>query len=1134
MNISVQRLPRSFHWLNATQFLGALNDNLFKLFVIFTLIATLGQDAENRVQSFAGMLFAIPFLVLLSTAGVLADRVSKRSVIVAVKITELAIMLIGVAVFATGSTWLPFAVLVLMAGQSAIFGPSKYGIIPELVGKERLSKANGHLEAYTYLAIIIGTTLAPALGQLTNRNYAIAAGVSVALSVAGLLCALRIEPTSPAGGTARYSIFFFRDIYRTLRSVAGDGYLLLAVLASAYFLMVAAFFQLNLIPYGSQMLGWEPESSTYLFLLTACGIGLGALTAGRLSGRNIEFGLVPLGALGLAASTMLFAVVPAEVVQIGLLLFVAGFSAGIFIIPLKAFIQFRSPESELGEILAAAAFLSWVGALVGSALLYVFGEVLGLSAREGYLIVGAMTFAMTIGSFIVLPDFLLRFLVMLITRIFYRVRVMGGENLPVDGPALLIPNHVSWMDAILLVSAQPRRVRFLMSREMYRKMGVWRLFLKLAGVIPVSGRDSREKIDASLAEARRQLDLGFMVCIFPEGGVTPSGMTRPFKSGFSRIVRDSDYPVIPVYLGGLWGSIFSRYYGPILSTLPSRVPYPVTIIFGAPMPPESSPFDARMRVQELSCDYFEDKKRNRRPLPEMFARRARRWWMRPALKDSTGMHLRYGELLIASLALAGTLRIRLNGCEKVGILLPSTVGAVVANLAVSMRGKIAVNLNFTASPHALQFAIDQSEITTILSAQKFLDQIDPLDVECEFLDLEEIVRGIGWGDRLRAVMRAILLPARWLVKSGSFHPDAPATVLYSSGSTGSPKGVMLSHHNICSNVEVANQLLRLDRSDTMSGILPLFHSFGYTCTMWLPLLSGSAVSYHPNPLDGAGIARMVRENGCTILVTTPTFLGTYQRRAKAEDFATLRYCLVGAEKLSGVLADSFEAKFGIRPLEGYGATELSPLACINVPDVERYGRTIVGTKFGSIGQPVPGVAVQIRSADRDEPVPQGEEGVMWIRGPNVMLGYLGDAEKTREVIQDGWYNTSDVARIDADGFIFITDRLARFSKIGGEMVPHGAIEELLQGSFDPSERVLAVTAVPDEKRGERLVVLYTPSAGGADRLRGILRESDLPNLWCPAPNAFHEVDELPQLATGKLDLGALRKMALQRESTAGP
>ena len=1120
-----QRMPRSFLWLNATQFLGALNDNLFKFFLIFLLIGMRGVGSESLVNATAAKVFVVPFLLFIAAAGVLGDRLSKRNIIIATKILELGVMTCGAVAFSFGNALLLYGILFLMATQSAFFGPSKYGVVPELVGRDRLSRANGFLQAFTYLAIIIGTVLAPAMGQLFDGDYGRAAWFCVAVAVAGVVCSLRIERTPPAGSTARVSPLFVRDIWRTLRFVATDGYLMLAVVASSYFFMIAVFMQINIIPYGRQVLDWSPEQSTYLFLLAALGIGLGAVTAGRFSGRSIEFGLVPIGAGGLTLATVgLWAVGP-EPVRIGACIALAGFSAGVFVVPLHAFIQFRSPRKRLAEILAASAFLSWVGALLAGESLKQFSTTLGLEAREGYLVIGLMTLAMTIVSFLVLPDFLLRFVVLVLTRTVYRIRVLGGTRVPADGPALLVANHQAWIDPLLLMATQQRRVKFLMAREIYRSLGAMRPLLDLAGVIPVSGHDAREQIHASLAKAREKLDQGYLVCVFAEGAVTRSGMMRQFRSGFARILEGTDYPLIPVYIGGAWGSIFSYYHGKLWARFPEKVPYPVTIVFGEPMPPDSEPAAVRQRVQELSVLYFEDKRRDRRPLPELFARRARRQWRRPALGDSTGRTLRYGAALTGAVALADVLRPRLQCADKVGILLPASVAGALANLAVSMMGKVPVNLNFTASPTAFGYAVTQCGIRQVVTARPFLERLEGLPLPGEVLYVEDLLGGLTRRAKARAWAMARFAPVRRLTDSAAFEADALATVLFSSGSTGVPKGVMLSHHNIISNIEAADELLRVTGDDRICGVLPFFHAFGYTCTLWLPLVRGCAASYHPNPLDAARIADLVREHRCTLLIATPTFLLSYIRRAHPDDFRSVRHCLVGAEKLKERVAGMFKEKFGVLPLEGYGATELSPLAAANVPDVEIDRVRQIGNKPGSVGHPVPGVVMRVVDPDTREPVGAGETGLLLVKGPNVMLGYLGNEEATREAIQDGWYNTGDVATMDQDGFVTLTDRLARFSKIGGEMVPHVAVEDALLQGLNAADRVVAVTALPDEKKGERLFVLYTESAGDPERLRAILDDGELPNLWKPAANAYLQVDDIPLLGTGKLDLEALRRLA---------
>jgi acyl-[acyl-carrier-protein]-phospholipid O-acyltransferase/long-chain-fatty-acid--[acyl-carrier-protein] ligase len=374
-------------------------------------------------------------------------------------------------------------------------------------------------------------------------------------------------------------------------------------------------------------------------------------------------------------------------------------------------------------------------------------------------------------------------------------------------------------------------------------------------------------------------------------------------------------------------------------------------------------------------------------------------------------------------------------------------------------------------------------------------------------------------------LKARLLPARLLCAREGFTADSVATVIFSSGSTGEPKGVMLSHHNIMSNIEALRMVFRVNCSDNVCSALPFFHSLGFTGTLWFPLVSGFSAAYHPNPMDGEKIAQMVREHKSTILLATPTFLLAYLRRAKREDFASLRLVITGAEKLKAKVADSFEERFGIRPMEGYGATELAPVITLSLPDVEVGGVRQYGSKEGSVGHPVPGVVIKVVDPDSGVELKAGEAGLMLVKGPNVMLGYLGRPDKTAEAIKDGWYVTGDIGVLDEDGFIRITDRLSRFSKIGGEMVPHGVVEDELHNRLGQTG-VVAVTAVPDEKKGERLVVIYSREAADIETLQRHMAESSLPNLWKPGRDCYVDVESLPILGTGKLDLKGIKEMAL--------
>jgi acyl-[acyl-carrier-protein]-phospholipid O-acyltransferase/long-chain-fatty-acid--[acyl-carrier-protein] ligase len=447
------------------------------------------------------------------------------------------------------------------------------------------------------------------------------------------------------------------------------------------------------------------------------------------------------------------------------------------------------------------------------------------------------------------------------------------------------------------------------------------------------------------------------------------------------------------------------------------------------------------------------------------------------------------------------------------------------NLALTLRGAVAVNLNYTASADAIRSAVAQCGIATVVTSRAFREKLPGLPELPGTVYVEDLLASISTYDKRRAFLRARFQPLRSLARPRDFHADRLATVIFSSGSTGEPKGVMLSHHNILSNLEALRMVFRVTRRDNICSALPFFHSLGFTGTLWLPLLSGFAAVYHTNPLDGETIARTVREHRSTLLIATPTFLMAYLRRAKQEDFTSLRLVITGAEKLKAKLADSFQERFGIRPLEGYGATELSPVISLSLPDVEIDGVRQPGSRDGSVGLPVPGVVVRVVDPESGALLAEGETGLILVKGPNVMLGYLGRPDRTVEAIRDGWYVTGDLGRLDESGFLHITDRMSRFSKIGGEMVPHGAVEDEIHARIG-KQQVVAVTAVPDERKGERLMVIYTPEAGDADTLHRLLAESTLPNLWRPGRDCYVPVESLPVLGTGKLDLRGVKEIAL--------
>lgn len=1124
-NVTKGNLSRSFYFLNATQFFGALNDNILKLLMVFFIIGLKGPAEAGATAAKAGAVFVLPFLLFSSFAGILADRISKQRIIVYAKIMELLVTILGACFFFAESEMGLYAVLFLMGTHSALFAPSKFGIIPEIVEREQLSFVNGLIESCSYLAIILGTATASLLSQLTKADYAASSFLCIGVALAGLVTGTRIEKTTPAGSKSSFSIFFIRDIWKNLRDVSQDRELMLALLGSAYFMIIAAFTQINLIPYGMQVLNLTQEKSGYLFLMAALGIGAGSFLSGKFSGRSVEFGIVPLGALGLTVSTVMLHLGPSSLSMVIQSIFILGFSAGVFIVPLQAFIQMRSPKERLGEILAASMFLNWSGVLVASGLAYLLSVHLKFSAGQGFAVLGFLTMALTLITLKILPDFLVRFLALLLTRFCYKIKVIGGGNIPLTGPALLLSNHVTWVDALLLSATQQRRLRFIMEREIYNNR-ILNPLLRLMKVIPVSSQDSKKQLIAFMKDSREALDQGYMVCLFAEGAVTRNGMLREFRPGFERIVKGTDYPIIPVYIGGAWGSIFSYAHGKLLSKLPLRFPYPITVIFGKPMPSTSSRFEMKQAVSELATEYFESLKPDRRSLGEIFIRTARKNWSRHAVSDTTGKSLTYGYTLAGAIALSGEIEKIVQEDDKIGILLPPSVGGVLANLAVVLLGKATVNLNYTASSDGFRSSISQCHLRCIVTSRAFVEKLDTLPVPEGTVYIEDLLAAISPAARKKSWIKARFMPCSLFVQGKDFKADNLATIIFSSGSTGEPKGVMLSHHNILSNIEALRMVFRVTQEDNICAALPFFHSLGFTGTIWFPLLSGFSAAYHTNPMEGSKIADVVREHSSTLLIATPTFLLAYIRRAKPEDFASLRLVMAGAEKLKIRIADAFEERFGTRPFEGYGATELSPVITLSLPDVEIDGVSQRGSIEGSVGHPIPGVSVKVVDPDTGDPLSPGDQGLILVKGPNVMLGYLDRPEQTAVSVNDGWYNTGDIGRLDEEGFLTITDRLSRFSKIGGEMVPHITIEEELHTRLNLPGQALAVTSIPDEKKGEKLVVLYTKGSGDPETFHSALMGSSLPNLWKPDRNHYLEVDALPGLGTGKLDIRGLRNIAL--------
>jgi acyl-[acyl-carrier-protein]-phospholipid O-acyltransferase/long-chain-fatty-acid--[acyl-carrier-protein] ligase len=726
----------------------------------------------------------------------------------------------------------------------------------------------------------------------------------------------------------------------------------------------------------------------------------------------------------------------------------------------------------------------------------------------------------------------LHFLFRPLVKTFYRVRALGLEHLP-DGGCLLLPNHITWVDAVVLQLACPRPIRYIIDQEFYHKP-LLKPLLRIAGCIPIDSRKARSAIRV----ATEQIAAGEIVCLFPEGQLTRSGTLLRLRRGYELIAQHANAPVIPVWLDRLWGSIFSFQGGKFFAKWPKEIPYRISVAFGKPLEPAAADIaTVREELLKLGELCYSRRPALDRHLAEACVSGLKRRRLSTAVIDGVDhSELSRAKLLGAGIALSRWLRKEFSD-PRIAIVLPASKGSMVANLAVTLAGKVPVDLNFTMGRAANEFCIRRAELGVTITATAFMERVKDFPWPERVLKLDELMPRLK-SQILFWWLMSIFCPTHLLLrilripKTGG---HAEASLLFTSGSTGDPKGAVLSHRNIVGNVSQFREMLDARKDDAILASLPFFHSFGATVTLWYPLIEGVRIVTYPTPLEVAKNAGLIEKYKLTLLLATPTFLRGYLRKVEPNQLRSLRLVITGAEKLPIDLAKTFEERFHQPVFEGYGLTETSPVISVNLPDPKP---TMAGQQVqpshrpGSVGKMAPGIAAEIRDPENDQKLSLHETGMIWFRGVNIFEGYLKDQKRTAEVLHDGWLKTGDIGRFDEDGFLYIEGRLSRFSKIGGEMVPHEAIEQKIIELLDfagRDERVVAIMGVQDETKGEALILLAAVDVD-LPQLRDKLRDAGVPNLWIP--KKICRLDAIPVLASGKLDLRKCQETAAQEKVEA--
>ncbi len=1122
---------RRFLPLFLTQALGALNDNLFKnalvVLVIFRLAGEAGLNGNVFVSLAAG-LFILPFFLFSATAGQLADKVEKTLLIRTIKAAEIAIMGLGAAAFWLGDIYLLVFVLFLMGTHSAFFGPIKYSILPDLLRESELIAGNGLVEAGTFLAILIGT-IAGGLLILGTHGIAIVSAGIVAVALAGFAASFGI-PRVPAPSPAlRINPNFLGETFRILAQSRQRRDLNLSILGISWFWLIGATYLTQFPAFTRDVIAGNETVVTLFLTAFSIGIGLGSLLCNRLLKGEVSAAYVPLGALGMTLFTadLSYSSQSGAAGVAGLIgaweflsrpeswrivvdMMGTAICGGIYIVPLYAILQTRGDPSHRSRVIAANNIMNALFMVVGSVAVTVLLAA-GVTIPGVFLVVAAVNGFVAFYICGLLPDALIKSVLVAVLKLLYRVEVRHLDAYARAGKrAVIVVNHVSFLDAVLLAAFLPRKPMFAIDSHIARAWWV-RPFLHLVEAFPMD--PTNPMATKSLIRAVQQ---DRHCVIFPEGRITVTGALMKVYEGPGMIADKADAMLVPIRIDGaqytpfsrLRGKVRRRWFPKIVITVlePRRFAIPDGLVGRA-----RRRFASTRLYDVMTEMIFETCERRQTLFEALLDAKAIHGGRHVILEDAERKPVTYRRLVLGVLALGRRLAKDTVKGERIGVLLPNAIGTVVAFFALQAIGRVPAMLNYSAGARNMLAALTAADIKTVLTSRRFVeaarleDVVMALSGQSRIAYLEDIRCRIGPLSRLMAV---ISLPfARAHHSRADVAPDEPAVVLFTSGSEGTPKGVVLSHANLLANRHQLAACIDFNPTDIVFNALPVFHSFGLTGGMLLPVLSGVKTFLYPSPLHYRVVPALVYDTNATILFGTDTFLSGYARVAHAYDFYSIRYVFAGAEKVKVETRRTWAEKFGLRILEGYGATETAPVLAANTP---------MHYKAGTVGRFMPGISYEIEHV---EGIAGG--GRLIVRGANVMLGYLhATCPGVLDATADGRYDTGDIVSIDDDGFLTILGRAKRFAKIGGEMVSLGAVETHAASVWPDHGH--AVVCLPDDRTGERLVLVTEKPAADRQALLEKARQLGIPELM--VPKDIRPVESLPLLGSGKVDYVSVMAM----------
>jgi len=1128
--------------LFVSQALGAFNDNGFKqglvILVTYGLARSSGYDAALIITIAAG-LFILPFFLFSATAGQMADKYDKSELIQRIKLIE--IFLMALAAFGFYLQNIPFLlfVLFLMGTQSSFFGPLKYGILPELIEKEELIGCNALIETGTFLAILIGTMYG---GVLITRDFGVPM-VSLTLigfAVLGWLSARKIPSIAPRSPDLPVNYNMFSETWKIISHAGANRVIYLSILGISWFWLVGALYLAQFPTFSNASLHADEMVSTLFVAIFTIGIAMGSLACNRLLKGVISPKYVPLAALAITifsidlyfasrnavsasngaglADLSSFLSQPANWRILFDLLMIA-FSGGLYAVPLYALIQEHSDPAHVSRNIAANNIVNALFMVVSTVLAGMMLSV-GYTIPQLFLTIGILNGFVAAYICKLLPQEVVKGIGRQVFRLFFRVEIVGEENIPKAGEkAVIIANHVSFLDGPLLASFWPGTPSFAINTQIAEKWWA-KLAFPFFDFLPMDPTNPM-----AVKTLVRTVEKGEQIVIFPEGRITVTGALMKVHEGPGTIALHADAPILPVRIDGAQYSKFSK----LGKRLKTKWFPKVTITILEPKKltaPEGMTGRRRREIvgnklYDLMTDMvFETSPYKRTLFEALLDARDTHGRKMPILEDVEREPLSYDRLVLASFVLGARIAKRTQRGERVGLFLPNTNGMGVTFFALQAYGRVPAHLNYSTGAKNLRSACKTAKLKTVLTSRRFIEVgelqplIEVLSDLVKIVYLEDLKAQIGKLDKLKGLLQQKTGRFSYKQASGNPSPDEPAVVLFTSGSEGVPKGVVLSHKNLQANRLQVSARVDLTEQDIVFNALPLFHSFGLSGAFLLPLLGGVKVFLYPSPLHYKIVQVMVYDTDATILYGTDTFLAGYARMAHPYDFYSVRYVIAGAEKVKETTRCIWADKFGIRIFEGYGATETAPVLAVN---------SAMHCKAGTVGRLLPSIESLL------EHVPGVKEGGrLFVKGPNIMLGYLlADKPGELQRVEDGWYDTGDIVNIDEMGFVTIIGRAKRFAKIAGEMISLTAVEAHVSTTWPDLSH--AVIAIPDDKKGERLVLITENEEADRGSLLEAAKQAALAEIMIP--RMILKIKQLPLMGTGKTDYVSI--MDYVREKLGG-